>query len=287
MKKSNLISICICVFSFLYNYTLTAQEKIIFVKNREIYTMNVDGTNIKQLTDYKVPGHTPISCRPSVAKDGTVAYIYDPVRHGWMSTYKMKLNGSQKQRISREPNSKNSSTWNSVISPDKKYYVFVSTRSKKSEIYRMNANGSSVINISKSSAAENGSPKWSPDGKHIIYVEDNAKGGSDIVLIDSDGQNRTVLISSAKEFRNVAFSKDGNKIAYSLVVGKHSDLMIANSDGTKSKKLKTISKWSRISFSSDNTSIAFVTKNDRIATMRLDGSNYKELTSGFDPVWSF
>ena len=286
MKKLNSISNCIFLFTLLFNYSVIAQEKIVFVKNKEIHSMNINGTNSKQLTDYKVPGHTPISCRPSIAKDGTIAYIYDPVRHGWMSTYKMKLNGTQKQRISKEPNSKASSTWNSVISPDKKYYVFVSTRSKKSEIYRMNANGSNVINISKSKA-DNGSPKWSPDAKQIIYVEDNAKGGSDIIIIDTDGENRKILISSTKELRNVAFSKDGNKIAYSLVTGKYGDLMIANSDGINAKKLKTISKWSRVSFSSDNASIAFVTKNDRIATMKLDGSNYKELTSGIDPVWSF
>lgn len=286
MKKSYSSIICIPLFSFLFSFTSTAQEKIIFAKNKEIHSMNVDGTNIKQLTNYKVPGHTPISCRPSIAKDGTVAYIYDPVRHGWMSTYAMKLNGSQKQRISSEPNSKASSTWNSVISPDKKYYVFVSTRSKNSEIYRMNSDGSSIMNISKSTAG-NGSPKWSPDGKHIIYVEDNAKSGSDIILIDKEGKNRKILISSTTKLRNVAFSKDGNKIAYALVKGSYADLMIANSNGKNSRKLKTISKWSRISFSSDNTSIAFVAKNNRIATMQLDGGNYKELTTGIDPVWSY
>jgi len=286
MKKLNSIIFGLSLISFLFNYTLSAQEKIVFAKNREIHSMNIDGSNIKKLTDYKVPGHTPISCRPSIAKDGTVAYIYDPVRHGWMSTYKMKLNGSQKQRVSREPNSKKSSTWNAVISPNKKYYVFVSTRSTNSEVYRMNANGSSVVNISNSKAS-NGSPKWSPDGKHIIYVEDNTKGGSDIVLIDVEGKNRNVLISSPKELRNVAFSKDGNKIAYSLVIRKYADLMIANADGTNAKKLKTISKWSRVSFSSNSASIAFVTKNDLIATMQLDGTNYRELGKGFDPVWSY
>ena len=162
----------------------------------------------------------------------------------------------------------------------------MSTRSTNSEIYRMNANGSSVINISKSKA-DNGSPKWSPDEKQIIYVEDNAKGGSDIIVIDANGANRKVLISSANELRNVAFSKDGHKIAYSLVDGKYGDLMIADADGRNAKKLKTISKWSRVSFSSNNKSIAFVTKNNRIATIRLDGTNYKELTSGIDPVWSY
>jgi TolB protein len=286
MKKSNVIIICISLFCFLFNFSLSAQEKIVFAKNREIHSMNIDGTDVKQLTNYKVPGHTPISCRPSIAKDGTVAYIYDPVRHGWMSTYKMKLNGTQKRRISKEPNSKASSTWNSVISPNKKYYVFVSTRSRKSEIYRMNADGSSVINISKSKA-ENGSPKWSPNGKHIIYVEENTKGGSDIILIDTSGKNRKILVSSSKELKNVAFSKDGKMIAYTIVVGRYADLMIANSKGKNAEKLKTISKWSRVSFSSDNTSIAFVTKNDRIATMKLNGSNYKELVAGIDPVWSY
>lgn len=286
MKNFKSINWYILFTLFIFSYSSYAQEKIVFVKNREIHSMNPDGKNIKQLTSYKVPGHTPISCRPSISKSGQVSYIYDPVKHGWMSTYTMALDGSNKKRISKEPKSKVSSTWNAVASPNGKYYVFVSTRSKNSEIYRMNADGSNIINISKSKA-ENGSPKWSPDSEKIIYVEDNDTGGSNIISTNFNGSDRTIIISSSDELKNVSYSKNGKMIAYSKVIKSYGDLMIADNNGENSRKLVSISKWSRVSFSSDNSSIAFVAKNDKIATIRLDGSNYKELTNGFDPVWSY
>jgi len=127
---------------------MLAQEKIVFSKNREIHSMNPNGSNIKQLTNYKVPGHTPISVRPSLTKSGNIGYIYDSVHHGWMSTYIMNINGLNKNRISKEPKSKASSTWNSVVSPNGKHYVFVSKRSNNDEIYRMDADGSNIVNIS-------------------------------------------------------------------------------------------------------------------------------------------
>jgi len=286
MKNLNSSIIYASLFAFLFSFSLPAQEKIVFAKNREIHSMNIDGTNIKQLTNYKVPGHTPISCRPSIDKKGHISYIYDPLRHGWMSTYKMHDNGSNKQRISREPNSKKSSTWNAVISPNGKYYVFVSTRTKTSDIYRMNADGKSVINISNSNT-ENGSPKWSPDGNHIVYVEKNAKGGSNIIRTDISGKNRNVLISSPKKLRNVAYSKNGKWIAYVLINKGHGSLMLADFDGSNTRQIKEISQWSRVSFSPNHKAITFVTKSNRIATMNLDGGNYKELGKGFDPVWSY
>jgi len=265
---------------------ILAQEKIVFSKSREIHSMNTNGSNIKQLTDYKVPGHTPISVRPSLTKSGNIGYIYDPVRHGWMSTYIMNMNGLNKTRISKEPKSKASSTWNSVVSPNGKYYVFVSNRSDNDEIYRMDVDGSNIVNISNTSENE-GSPKWSPDGKYIIYTATNPNGGSDIITTNINGNNKNIILHSDLGLGNVTFSKDGKLIAYAIMNSKASQLVIANSDGSNAKTIMSINKWSRLSFSPDSSRITFVSKNGKIATIKLDGSEFKEFVKGVDPVWSF
>jgi len=86
---------------------------------------------------------------------------------------------------------------------------------------------------------------------------------------------------------NVTFSKDGKLIAYAIMNSKTSQLVIANSDGSNSKTIMSINKWSRLSFSPDSSHITFVSKNGKIAIVKLDGSEFKEFVKGVDPVWSF
>ncbi|WP_169301345.1 TolB family protein [Pontimicrobium aquaticum] len=283
MKKS--ILFCVLFTNLFLASCSYAQEKIVFVKNREIHSMDPDGGNIKQLTNYKVPGHTPISCRPSISKSGKICYIYDPLKHGWMSTYIMNIDGSNKRRLTNEPKSKDSGTWNSTISPNGHYVVFSSLRTNNHEkIYRMNIDGSELISISNNTK---GYPKWSPDSKYIIYETSNSIKGNDIVITDINGNNKKTLIKSKDNLRYPTFSKDGKMIAFIKQKSNYAELIVANSNGKNQKKLLDIDKWSRISFSSDSKSIVFVSKNERISTINLDGTDYKELTKGRDPVWSF
>ncbi|PKV52569.1 WD40 repeat protein [Aquimarina sp. MAR_2010_214] len=269
----------------IQSYT-QSKERIIFTKNREIHCMNIDGTGLKQLTDFKMPGHTPISLSASTTKKGKIAFIYDPVNHGYMSTYIMNANGTNIKRISKEPKSGKSSTWGTTVSPDGKYYVFESKWSNNVEIYRMNADGSNVINISKS-IKDDAFPKWSPDSQQIIYTTKNTKSGWDIIATDLAGNKKKVLIHSKEEIRNVAYSKDGKLIAYCVAKSNSSDLMLADANGSNIRKLKTIAQYSNVSFSPNNKSITFVSKNNKITIMKLEGTGYKELTTGRRPVWSF
>ncbi|AXT20420.1 DUF5050 domain-containing protein [Flavobacteriaceae bacterium AU392] len=288
MKKLVVLKYITKVFLLVFTIQSYAQlkEKIIFTKNRELHSIYSDGTGLKQLTDFKEPGHTPISLSASTTKEGKVAFIYDPVNHGYMSTYIMNTNGTDVKRISKEPQNGSSSTWSTVVSPDGEYYVFESTRSNNVEIYRMNADGSNVVNISKS-RKDDAFPKWSPDSKYIIYSSKNSKNGWDIIRADINGNEKVVLIHSNSEVRNVAYSKDGKYIAYCLVKSNASDLMMANADGSNIKKLRTIAEYTNVSFSPDNKSITFVSKNQKIAVMNLNGSEFRELVSGKRPVWSF
>lgn len=288
MKKVIIINRLILLTLFLFSLQVYAQSqgKIIFTKNREIHSVNTDGSGLKQLTDFRVPGHTPICLSASVTKEGKIAFIYDPINHGYMSTYIMNKEGANVKRISKEPKSGKYSTWGTTVSPDGNYYVFESNRTNNVEIYRMNADGSNTVNISKTKN-DDAFPKWSPDGKQIIFTSKNPKGGWDVIRVNVDGNERKTLVHSDQEIRNVAYSKDGKLIAYCLAKSNSSDLMLANADGSNVRKLKTIAQYSNVSFSPDSKSITFVSQNNKIAIMKLNGTGYKEFTTGRRPVWSF
>jgi Tol biopolymer transport system component len=52
----------------------------------------------------------------------------------------------------------------------------------------MNANGSNQINISNYPGADDHSPVWAPDGKHLLFYS-GREGNWDLFLMDDDGQN--------------------------------------------------------------------------------------------------
>ena len=59
------------------------------------------------------------------------------------------------------------------------------------------------------------SPKWSPDGKHIVYVD---SATNDLYIMDADGENK-VNLTNTFEYAEAypSWSPDGNKIAYMAV----------------------------------------------------------------------
>ena len=104
-----------------------SQSKIAFTFNREIHVMNPDGSNVQQITNYKVPGHIPVSKNPQWTKDNSkILFIYDPEWHGGMSLYVMNADGSNDIRLTGKPTTKANATWSPAVSPDGKYGLFVS-----------------------------------------------------------------------------------------------------------------------------------------------------------------
>ncbi|HJU54672.1 MAG TPA: hypothetical protein VJ715_08880 [Pyrinomonadaceae bacterium] len=185
--------------------------------------------------------------------------------------------------------------------------AFVSTRDYATgsyEIYTMNANGTSQVNISNNPAQDT-APSWSPDGTKIAFQSDR-DGNFEIYVMNADGSNPTRLTFNSLGDENPVWSPDGTKIAFQSDRDDpgncngggcvyHPDIYVMNSDGTGTVRLTNHpAKDGSPSWSPDGTKIAFQSDRDgnfEIYLMNADGSGQTRLTNSntahdFSPAFS-
>ena len=116
--------------------------------------------------------------------------------------------------------------------------LFVSNRTGQWEIYRMNADGSGISQLTFGSPDINYSPEWSPDGTQIVFAA--KRGGNwDIYLMEADGSNiRRLTIDPATD-RVPAWSPDGTQIAFSSDRRGNFDVYVMQRDGTNQRAITT------------------------------------------------
>jgi len=99
------------------------------------------------------------------------------------------------------------------LSPDGSKIAFGSTRSGALDVWVANTDGGVATQLTRSRAS--GTPRWSPDGKWIVFDTQNAEGTWDIQLSDSaGGQVRPVAHHKAND-KVPSFSRDGKWIYFS------------------------------------------------------------------------
>jgi len=127
------------------------------------------------------------------------------------------------------------------------------------------------------------SPQWSPDGTRLAFVQN---GG--IHLADADGSNLRKFTANQFLEASPNWSPDGKRIMYSNT----SQIIVSGIDGAIQTQVR-VATWYRISWSPDESKIAFVIGNrngSHIYVMNADGTGQIRLTSGEwiyqDPQWS-
>jgi Tol biopolymer transport system component len=206
-------------------------SKIAFVSSRggqgsNIYLMNMDGSDVEQLTfgyldenpawspdDQQIAYEsltTPDFEIGIVNADGSGAHLitnhvgYD-IQPNWFidgttilfsrdyQIAMMRADGSGLKVLTNIPGYNEWPHW----SPNGKKIVFHSTESGNYQIYVMCANGSHVTRLTYDNAVDAWAV-WSPDGRSIAFQSD-LEGNTEIYSIDKDGGNLTQLT------RNPAF----------------------------------------------------------------------------------
>jgi len=135
-------------------------------------------------------------------------------------------------------------------------------------------------------------PRWSPDGKRILFTQGDVMSNIDIWVMDADGHHRRRLTEHPERDQRAAWSPDGKHIAF--VSQRDGDVAIWMMDADGGHKHK-LTKGREPSFSPDGRRIVFTSGQfqgwDEIYTIDVTGENLQRLTfdkGKFDmyPVWS-
>jgi TolB protein len=88
------------------------------------------------------------------------------------------------------------------------------------DIWTMNANGSNLTRLTRSSEYTDGYPDWSPDGGKIAFTSTVADEGAqpELYLMKADGSGDTLLKGARYPALHPTWSPDGKEIAYSSAI---------------------------------------------------------------------
>ena len=189
----------------------------------DLFIMNADGSNQRNLTQ-----HPALDIKPSWSPDGhRLAFVSTRTRNIW-EIYMMDIASGKVEQLTdstKVDGYATSPSW----SPDGKHIAYeLAMAGKGRDIYIMNADGKNarpLSNRKEQLARENSlilryAPRWSPDGKRILYIETehgpDFKPVSDkLVVRRSDGSNpQSLPIPKGWLINKGSWAADGTEILF-------------------------------------------------------------------------
>jgi Tol biopolymer transport system component len=184
------------------------------VKDRDIYTVNPDGSALTQLTDTGGMGERA----PTFSPDGNyIAFTRNSGETLWV----MRSDGTEARRVTHTAGTMVALSW----SPDGKKILYYRSDSP-SGIWVVNADGSSPRSLLEEEAV--GTPTWSPDGTKIAFRRD-----TQIWTMNADGTGLSQLVTGQFISASPNWSPDGTQILFEGIpcCGDESDLYTIPSGG--------------------------------------------------------
>ena len=245
-------------------------KKLIFQSTRDgrgcdqIYSMNVDGSDLKMISNgdgrttcsYFYPGSKRVlyssthqgdkQCPPKPDRSRGYVWAVYPT----FDVFTAKPDGSDLKQLTNTPGYDAEVT----ITLDGKKLVFTSMRGGDLDIFTMDADGKNVRQLTNELGYDGG-PFWSYDGKQIVYRAHHPKTEDakidyasllkqnlirptvlEIWVMNADGSNKRQVTSNGKANFGPYFFPDGKRIIFSSNIddprGRNFDLYKINVDGT-------------------------------------------------------
>jgi Tol biopolymer transport system component len=246
----------------------------------EIYKMNRDGSDIKQLTSNSTMD-SAASYSPYGKKITFVRYVGGSTEDPYAEIseiYVMNSDGSNKSRLT---NNQVRDVYPVFSSGGKKIY-FATYRDGNSEIYKMNADGSGTPRNLTNHPAYDADTAFSPDGQ-IAFVSDR-DGNFEVYTMNADGSNQQNRTKNPAWDAYPDFSPNGEQITFHSDRDGSFDVFKMNSDGTGQINLTQGASSQGATgptFSPSGKKIVFQSdrgSNTEIYKMNADGSNPTRLT---------
>ena len=100
-----------------------------------------------------------------------------------------------------------------AFSPDGQRLVFSRTEQGSSDIYRINLDGSGLVNLTRGFAANALDPEFSRDGRSIVFAAESGSDLHQLYLMNADGSNVRRLTDGFDD-RHPSFSPDGSRVVF-------------------------------------------------------------------------
>lgn len=260
---------------------------IYFVSDRtghkEIWQMDFDGSNQKQLTR-----NANLSIMPSVSPDGS-KLAYTSFSSG---TPRLNLISTESGRPLRFYNQDASLNATPSFSPDGKTIYYASTASGLSNIYAANIDGTNFRRISVSKAIQV-EPKVNPKGGSIAFVA--GPGHQQIYRMNMEGADIERLTNGEGEASNPAWHPDGQLLLFAwtrgYATGGFNIFLMDPSTRQFDQLTSNAGRNENPSWAPDGRHLVFTsnrTGSFQIFTMLADGTQLQRLTSAgrnLSPVW--
>lgn len=141
----------------------------VFDQNMDLYTVGIDGTGLKRLTDS--PGY---DAEGSYSADGK-QIVFTSTRDGDADLYIMNSDGSNVRQLTNTMGYDGGP----FFSPDQKWIIFRSDRDKPDmlQLFAISVDGKTEVQLTKNLDQVNWCPYFHPSGKYLIWAgADYSKG---------------------------------------------------------------------------------------------------------------
>jgi len=235
---------------------------IFFGGDKEIWSINPDGSDLQQLTTDPAQ-----DVEPAVSADGLkIAFVSR--RDGDDEVFVMNLDGSGQTQLTHNEVRDREPAW----SPDGTKIAW--TSDGLGGVAVMNADGSNPVLL-----AEGDGPAWSPDCAKIAYLADGH-----VRLMDANGSGQTV-IADDQFYRDLNWSPDGTRIVVSSIPAD-TNIWTMKTDGSEKTNITAGEEHGfrdqlYPSWSPDGAKIAY-TENFNILVMDANGANPVNVTTSDD-----
>ncbi|MFT5241213.1 MAG: TolB protein [Candidatus Promineifilaceae bacterium] len=188
----------------------------------DIYRIDLKTRNRARVAKY--PG---LNAGAAMSPDGrSIAMILS--RDGNPELYVQNI---QSQRLQRMTTTRHAAEASPSWAPDGSAIVYVSDSTGAPQLYIVARNGGRARRLTTPArhGSENVSPDWGPDGTIVCSSRHNRR--YQLMQIDPDGGNHTLLTSGHADHEEPSWARDGRHIVYVKTVGYKESLYILDTMG--------------------------------------------------------